>query len=131
MLSDTIADMLTRVRNALQNRKDEVAMPHARMRQAVADVLKREGYLRAVVVEGDGIRKILRLRLKYGPNGEQVIRKIDRVSSSGRRLYRGLDRLPRVMGGLGIMVVSTSKGVLSDREARKQGIGGELICRVY
>ena len=131
MLSDTIADMLTRVRNALQNRKDEVVMPHARMRQAIADVLKREGYLREVAVEGDGVRKTLRLRLKYGPNGEQVIRKIDRVSSSGRRLYRGLDRLPRVMGGLGIMIVSTSKGVLSDREARKQRVGGELICRVY
>lgn len=130
MFSDTIADMLTRVRNALQNRKDDVVMPHARMRQDIADVLKREGYLRSVTVEGEGIRKVLRLRLKYGPNGEQVIRSISRISSSGRRLYRGLDRLPRVMGGLGIIIVSTSKGVLSDREARKQGIGGELICRV-
>ncbi len=129
MSNDPIADLLTRVRNALRNRSAEVSMPHSRTRHQVAEVLKREGYLREVTVEEKG--RVLKIRLKYGPMGEQVIRRIERVSSPGRRFYRGVDELPRVLDGLGILVVSTPKGILSDREARKQRVGGELLCKVW
>jgi small subunit ribosomal protein S8 len=131
MVTDPIADMLTRVRNALRNRVDEVSMPHSRVRAEIAQVLKREGYIRDIQTSGEGISRLLTLQLKYGVNGEQVIRRIDRVSTVGRRFYRGLDRIPKVLDGLGIMVISTSKGILSDREARKMRVGGELICRVW
>ncbi len=131
MVTDPIADMLTRVRNALRNRVDEVSMPHSRVRAEIAQVLKREGYIRDIQTSGEGLSRLLILQLKYGVNGEQVIRRIDRVSTVGRRFYRGVDRIPRILDGLGIMIVSTSKGILSDREARKMRVGGELICRVW
>ncbi len=131
MVTDPIADMLTRVRNALRNRVDEVSMPHSRVRAEIAQVLKREGYIRDIQTSGEGLSRLLVLRLKYGVNGEQVIRRIDRVSTVGRRFYRGVDRIPKILDGLGIMIVSTSKGILSDREARKMRVGGELICRVW
>lgn len=131
MVTDPIADMLTRVRNALRNRVDEVSMPHSRVRAEIAQVLKREGYIRDIQTSGEGLSRLLTLQLKYGVNGEQVIRRIDRVSTAGRRFYRGVDRIPKVLDGLGIMIVTTSKGILSDREARKMRVGGELICRVW
>lgn len=131
MVTDPIADMLTRVRNALRNRVDEVSMPHSNVRAEIAQVLKREGYIRDTQISGEGLSRLLTLRLKYGVNGEQVIRRIDRVSTVGRRFYRGADRIPKILDGLGIMIVSTSRGVLSDREARKMRVGGELICRVW
>ena len=128
---DMIADMLTRMRNALRNRRGEVVMPYSRMRHQVAEVLKREGYVREASAGGEGAKRTLTVRLKYGPLGEQVIRRIERFSSPGRRFYRGVEDLPRVLDGLGILVVSTPKGVLSDREAREQRVGGELICRIW
>lgn len=131
MFTDSIADMLTRVRNALRNRQDEVPMPYTRVRAQIAEVLKREGYIRSAKSSGEGVDRLLTIELKYGPNGEQVIRRIRRSSTSGRRLYRKVDALPKVLDGLGIMVVSTSKGILSDREARRERVGGELICEIW
>ena len=128
---DPIADMLTRMRNALRNHRGEVVMPYSRMRHQVAEVLQREGYVRASSATGDGAKRTLTVRLKYGPLGEQVIRRIERFSSPGRRFYRGVEGLPRVLDGLGIIIVSTPKGILSDREAREQRVGGELLCRVW
>ena len=131
MVNDPIADTLTRIRNALRNRQDQVSMPYARTRHEAAQVLKREGYVREVISEGAGQARILTVRLKYGPQGEQVIRHLERVSTPARRLYRGAQRLPKILDGLGILVVSTSRGVLSDREARKQKVGGELLFKVW
>ncbi len=131
MVNDPIADMLTRIRNALRNRRAEVSMPFARMSRDIAEVLKREGYLQEVAVTGEGTGRTLTLRLKYGPLGEQVIQRIERVSTPGRRFYRGVDELPRVLDGLGIAVVSTPQGLLSDREARQKRVGGELVCKVW
>ena len=131
MTTDPIADMLTRLRNALRNRSAQVVMPFARTRKDIAEALKREGYITEVSTDGEGAKKTLTVKLKYGPLGEQVIQRIERVSSPGRRFYRGADELPKILGGMGIMIVSTPKGVLSDREARKQRVGGELICKVW
>lgn len=131
MVTDPIGDMLTRMRNALRNRFREVSMPYSRARHQVAEVFKREGFILDAVSGGEGVQRTLTVKLKYGPFGEQVIRRIERVSSPSRRLYRGVEELPRVIGGLGMMVVSTSKGFLSDREARRARVGGELVCRVW
>ena len=131
MLTDPISDMLTRIRNAVRNRRADVVVPYARTRHQIAEVLKREGYIQEAVVGGEGVRRTLTLKLKYGPMGEQVIRRIQRVSTPGRRFYRGVEELPKVLDGLGILVVSTPKGLLSDREARKQRVGGELVCKVW
>ena len=131
MMTDPIADMLTRLRNALRNRADKVVMPFARTRKDIAEALKREGYITEVSTAGEGAKKTLTVKLKDGPLGEQVIQRIERVSSSGRRFYRGADEIPRILDGMGTMIVSTPKGVLSDREARSQRLGGELICKVW
>ena len=131
MLTDPIADMLTRVRNAVRNRADETVMPYSRMRKNLAEVLQREGYIQGSAVAGEGAKRTLTVRLKYGPLGEQVIQRIQRISSPGCRFYRGVDEIPRVLGGLGIVVISTSKGLLSDREARAKRLGGELVCKVW
>ena len=131
MLTDPLADMLTRIRNAVRNRSDAVTMPHSRLRKALAEVLQREGYVKDSSVGGEGAKRTLTVRLKYGPLGEQVIQRIQRISSPGCRFYRGVDEIPRVLGGLGIVVISTSKGLLSDREARAKRLGGELVCKVW
>ena len=131
MLTDPVADMITRIRNAVRNRSDEVTMPHSRLRKSLAEVLQREGYVQQSTVGGEGAKRTLTIRLKYGPLGEQVIQRIQRISSPGCRFYRGVDELPRVLGGLGIVVISTSKGLLSDREARAKRLGGELVCKVW
>ena len=128
-MTDPIADMLTRLRNAQRANKAEVAMPSSKQKLAVANVLRDEGYIGEFREEGDGAGATLIIELKYF-EGEPVIEKIERVSKPGRRVYRPTDDLPRVIGGLGIAVVSTSNGVMSDREARKQGIGGEVLCVV-
>lgn len=129
-LTDPIADMLTRIRNANHNGAPEVAIPYSKLKLEVANVLRREGYLNAVKVEGEGTARSLLIALRYGPDGERVITRIDRVSKPGRRIYTNIQDIPRVRGGMGICVLSTSKGVLSDRECRKQAVGGELICKV-
>ncbi|MFQ5503651.1 MAG: 30S ribosomal protein S8 [Planctomycetota bacterium] len=130
-MTDPIADMLTRIRNALRVRFREVAMPSSRMKVGVAKVLKDEGYIRDFDVESDGAKAVLLVTLKYGPDGEEVIRHLERYSRPGCRRYRGVSELPVVLDGLGISILSTTKGILSDRECRKQNVGGEVLCSVY
>ena len=130
MMTDPIADMLTRIRNANSINRKLVTMPASRIRVGIADVLLTEGYIEKYeVIEGKPSSE-LRIRLKYGPDGEQVIRSIDRVSKPGCRIYSGADELPRVLRGLGIYVLTTPKGVISDRTARKENVGGEVLCKV-
>ncbi len=130
MWSDPIADMLTRIRNALHMRRREVTIPASNLKTGIAKVLKDEGYVEDFDKIEDGKQGVLRVRLKYGPQGEPVILKLDRESKPGRRDYRGVDDLPRVLNGLGIAIVSTSQGVMSDRQCREKKIGGELLCTV-
>lgn len=129
-LSDPIADMLTRIRNASRIGRQEVNVHTSKLCKGVAQVLKDEGYIKDFDVIDDGLQGLLRIHLKYTPEGSAVIGSIDRVSKPGRRVYAGVEDLPRVMGGLGVSVVSTSKGVMSDRKCRHENIGGELICTV-
>ncbi len=131
MMTDPIADMLTRIRNGVRVERPHVEMPLSKVKRGVADVLKREGYIWDwQEVEAEPV-KHLRLDLKYGPNGERVIRKIRRISKPGRRVYSRANDLPPVLNGLGIAVISTSRGVLSDREARQRNLGGEVLCEVW
>lgn len=131
MMTDPIADMLTRIRNGVRVERPSVEVPLSKVKKGVADVLKREGYIWDwEEVEGTPISS-LRIDLKYGPNGERVIQKIQRVSKPGRRVYSPAKELAPVLNGLGISVVSTSGGVLSDREARQRNLGGEVLCEVW
>lgn len=129
-LTDPIADMLTRIRNANSNGAPEVGIPFSKFKLEVANVLRREGFVNGVTIEGDGPARKLLIVMRYGPDGERVITRIDRVSKPGRRVYSDATEIPRVRGGMGICIVSTSKGVLSDRECRKQRVGGEVICKI-
>lgn len=133
MMTDPIADMLTRIRNAVSVERQFVEMPLSKVKRGLADVLKREGYIWdwTVEEEDDNPAKQLRIELKYGPNGERVIRKIRRVSKPGCRVYSRSKDLRPVLNGLGISVISTSHGVVSDREARQRNLGGEVLCEVY
>jgi small subunit ribosomal protein S8 len=131
MWTDPIADLLTRIRNAVRNRTKQISLPHSRMKQAVSQVLKEEGYVSDVERIAGKPRDTLRLTLKYGPRGEQVLTSIRRESKVGCRKYVGAGEIPRVLNGLGIAVVSTSHGVMSDRKCREKKIGGELVCTVY
>ena len=128
-MTDPIADMLTRIRNGQSARKPSVAMPASTAKTAVARVLKDEGYIVDYSVEGEGATKTLSIELKYF-EGAPVIETIKRISKPGLRIYRGTEELPKVLGGLGVAIVSTSAGVVSDREAREKGIGGEVLCVV-
>lgn len=131
MMTDPIADMLTRIRNGVSVERPHVEVPASKVKRGVADVLKREGYIWDwQEVEGSPVNG-LRIDLKYGPNGERVIRKIKRVSKPGRRVYSRAKELAPVLNGLGISVVSTSHGVLSDREARQRNLGGEVLCEIW
>ncbi len=129
---DTVADMLTRIRNGLRVGRPSVDVIGSRLNRAVAEALQREGYVDGVqeVLDPKG-HPALRVRLKYDGDGEPVISRIGRVSRPGRRVYRGVREIPRVLNGLGITVLSTSKGVLSDREARSAGVGGEVLCEIW
>ena len=130
MIHDPISDLLTRIRNAVRIERPFVDVPLSRLRVGVADVLKREGYIWDFAeIEAEPV-KMLRIELKYGPNGEKVIQTINRVSKPGRRIYAKCTELKPVLNGLGISIVSTSKGVVSDREARQQNLGGEVLCEV-
>lgn len=131
MWSDPVADMLTRIRNAARVRHKQVCIPASGIKKGIAKVLRDEGYIEGFDTIDDGKQGILRVDLKYGPRGEDVIHKIQRVSTGGRRVYRGVADLPRVLDGLGIAVVSTNGGVLSDKQCREAGIGGEVLCTVY
>lgn len=128
-MNDPIADMLTRIRNAQTARKVSVEMPASKLKAAIADVLVREGYLDSAETSGEGAAKTLTVALRYYRN-EPVIDRIDRISRPGLRVYRGAGDLPKVQGGLGVAIVSTSNGVMTDREARAAGHGGEVLCFV-
>ncbi len=129
-LSDPIADMLTRIRNANRNRAPRVDCRNSKVCTGIAGVLKVEGYIGDYSVIDDGRQGILRIELRYGPHGEQLIHRLRRESKPGRRMYSRVADLPRPLAGLGIAIVTTPKGVLSDRQARKENVGGELICTV-
>jgi small subunit ribosomal protein S8 len=129
-LSDPIADMLTRIRNALDNKAKVVETLNSRVCRGIAQVLQDEGYITSFEVVEDGRHGKLKLQLKYGPRGEMLIHRMTRESKPGRRVYKQVEELPRPLQGLGIAVVSTSKGVMSDRKCRSERVGGELLCIV-
>ena len=131
-MSDPVADMITRIRNGLQVRREFVEVGASRVKRSIADVLSREGYIGVVrnITARTG-HPSLRIFLKYDEDGLPAIRRIGRVSKPGRRVYSGVQDIPRVLNGLGISVLTTSQGILSDREARAQGVGGEILCEVW
>jgi small subunit ribosomal protein S8 len=129
-LSDPIADMLTRIRNAVRNGFHQVDCLNSKVCKGIAQTLQDEGYIAEYEVLGDGKQGILRIQLRYGPNGEQLINRLKRESRPGRRVYRKVKELPRPLAGLGIAIVSTPRGVMSDRQARQAHVGGEWLCTV-
>jgi small subunit ribosomal protein S8 len=130
-VSDPVADLLTRIRNANIAYKDDTLAPVSKQSRAILEILEQEGYITGFSQEGEGVHQAFRVQLKYGPRKQRTITGIRRVSKPGRRIYRGRGNLPRVMGGLGIAIVSTSKGVMTDRSAAKEGIGGEILAYVW
>ena len=131
LVLDPIADMLTRIRNANSNKHETVVIPQSKTKLAIAEILKAEGYIVDFkMVEVDGI-KMIEVTLKYGPNGEKVIQGLKRISKPGLRIYSNAEQLPKVLNGLGIAIVSTSKGIITDREARKLNVGGEVLAYVW
>lgn len=130
-LSDPIADMLTRIRNASAARKPDVQMPFSGIKKAVADILRREGFVSGVSVEGEGVKRVLSIRLKFTPDETPVIQGLRRVSRPGRRDYCGSDQVPRVLNGIGVAILTTSSGLMTDQEARRAGVGGEVLCHVW
>jgi small subunit ribosomal protein S8 len=130
MMTDPIADMLTRVRNAQRAQKKNVSIPYSRTKESMLRVFANEGYVGDVLVEGEGASKVLRVTLKYF-GGRGVIEKLERVSRPGLRIYRGKNELPRVNAGLGVSLISTPQGVMTDRAARALGQGGEVLCKIY
>jgi len=131
MNSDPISDFLTRIRNASMVNKPTVSVPHSKFKYELSKLLKTEGYISDVKVNSESSKKELQIDLKYSENGSPVLAGLNRLSTPGRRLYVGSDELPRNNGGLGTVIVSTSRGLLSDSEARKRKLGGELICEVW
>jgi len=130
-MTDPVADMLTRIRNANVAFQEEISMPSSKVKAAIADILKREGYIRDYLVESTKPQPTLRMALKYSRTRERTINGIRRISKPGLRVYAKRDEIPRVLGGLGIAIISTSQGLLTDREARKAGVGGEVIAYVW
>ena len=129
---DPISDMLTRIRNASEKRHESARIPASRLSRSIAAVLQQEGFIAAISEQGDGVGKELVLELKYsGKHRLPTIRRVQRVSKPGLRIYKNTRQLPKVLGGLGVAIISTSRGVMSDRDARKQGVGGEVLCYVY
>jgi small subunit ribosomal protein S8 len=130
-VSDPVADLLTRIRNANIAYKDDTLAPVSKLARSILDILTEEGYLLGYDEEGEGVHRAFRVQMKYGPRKARTITGLRRISKPGRRVYRGRGDLPRVMGGLGIAIVSTSKGVMTDRTASKQGVGGEILAYVW
>lgn len=130
MMTDTLSDMLTRIRNALRMKHEQVTVPHSRLKEAVARILSKGGYLGSLEVLGEGTRKTLVLQLKYLPDGTSAITRVNRVSKPSRRVYLGYPDLKGYRGGVGIQILSTSKGILSDGEARGKKVGGEILLEV-
>ena len=130
-MTDPIADMLTRIRNANQNRAKDVTMPSSKMKETIASILKEEGYIENFSIEKKDVQNNLTLTLKYGKNKERVITGLKRISKPGPRVYANVDDLPRVLNGLGIAIISTPKGVMTDKFARKNNVGGEVIAYIW
>jgi small subunit ribosomal protein S8 len=130
-MTDPIADMLTRIRNGITSRHDRVELPSSKLKVEVAKILKSEGFISNFKVVEEGAQPTLRLYLKYSDDGEPVIHGIERISRPGRRVYRGKEAIPQVLGGLGLAIVSTSQGVLSGQDAVRKGVGGEVLCQVW
>jgi len=131
MMTDPIADMLTRMRNALLMEKEWVEMPGSRIKNSVAEIMKQEGYILDYRLEREKEKATLRVQLKYGPDGRSSIQDLQRVSRPGRRVYAARDDIPKVLDGLGISILSTSKGVMADWRCREEGVGGEILCNIW
>jgi len=131
MMTDPIADMLTRIRNALMARQRQVLVPGSKMKVAIARILKQEGFIRHFDVSKQGPQPMLRIILKYDDDGAPVLKGVKRMSKPGRRIYANRQDVPRVQSGMGVAILSTSKGVVTDRQARQIGVGGEVICYVW
>ena len=130
-MSDVIADMLTRIRNANAAKHEKVDVPCSNMKKAIAKILLDEGYIKNYEIVENGPQGLIRITLKYGPNKQRIIQGIRRVSKPGLRIYASCDEIPQVMRGLGVAIVSTSKGVMTDKEARKQNVGGEVLAFIW
>lgn len=130
-MTDPIADMLTRIRNAIRIERPQVEMPCSKVKLGIAGTLKREGYIWDFSEVEGGPQSVLRIELKYGPNGERVIQQISRVSKPGRRVYTRVQDMQDVLQGMGVNVLSTNRGILSNREAKAHGVGGEILCSVW
>ena len=130
-VTDAIADMLTRIRNANSAKHDSVKIPASNMKKAIAQILVDEGYIKSFTVEEDGKQGMLDIQLKYGPNKSQVITGLRRVSKPGLRIYTNVEDMPKVMKGLGIAILSTPKGVMTDKDARKANVGGEVLAFIW
>jgi len=131
VMTDPIADFLTRIRNANMVMHEKVEIPASKTKQALAEILKKEGFIKDYEYIEDGKQGVIRIYLKYGSNKEKVITGLKRISKPGLRVYCKKDEIPRVLGGLGIAIISTSQGIVTDKEARKTGLGGEVICYVW
>lgn len=130
-MTDPIADMLTRIRNALVGKKESVEIPVSNIKKEIAKILLDEGYINGYEIVGEGVDSVIKVELKYGAKGEKVITGLKRVSKPGLRIYAGYDELPKVLGGMGVAIVSTPKGVMTDRQARKEHHGGEILVYVW
>lgn len=131
LITDPIADMLTRIRNALTAKHEDVLVPASTVKKAIAEILLDEGYIKSYDIREDGVAKYIHIDLKYGPNKQRVISGLKRISKPGLRIYARKDQLPKVLNGLGIAIISTSRGIMTDREARKQGVGGEVLAYIW
>ena len=131
MTSDPIADMLTRIRNALTARHPKVDVPASKLKMDIARILKEEGYIANYKLAEEGVRRTIKIYLKYTPDASSVISKLERISTPGCRVYVGRKEIPRVLGGLGINILTTPRGVMTGRKAHREGVGGELLCRVW
>lgn len=131
VMTDPIADMLTRIRNGNNAKHETVDIPASNMKKAIANILLEEGFIKGYDVIDDGKQGIIRIQLKYGKDNEKIISGLKRISKPGLRVYVKSDEIPRVLGGLGIAILSTSKGIITDKVARKEGVGGEVICYVW
>ncbi|MGE5372723.1 MAG: 30S ribosomal protein S8 [Solirubrobacterales bacterium] len=130
-MTDPVADFLTRVRNANMVNHESCEIPGSKMKLAIAEILKEEGYIKDFEFIEDGRQGVIRVFLKYGPNKQKVITGLKRISKPGLRVYVGKDEVPRVLGGLGTAVISTSRGLMTDKKARQQGVGGEVVCYIW
>ena len=130
-ITDTIADMLTRIRNASSAKHDSVDVPASNVKKAIAQILLDEGYINGFTVVEDGKQGVIKIALKYGPNKSQIITGLRRVSKPGLRIYSNVEDMPKVMRGLGIAIVSTSKGIMTDKQARRENVGGEVLAFIW